>query len=96
MSHYEYRDFAGELGSYNLHEVGEYARGRSCVSFLGGLFHASTKTSLIIADNKNASLGETGEQVVVALDMVAEAVDKDELGHGAAFRLWSGSANVSS
>jgi len=46
-----------------------------------------TKTPLIVADGENAALGETGEEAVVAADMVAETVDEDELGDRAAFGL---------
>jgi len=87
MSHHENRDFARQLRSYDFHEVGKHERGRTSVSFLRGLLNALTKAPLVVADDENAALGEAGEEAVVAADVVAEAVDEDELCDGAAFRL---------
>lgn len=96
MPHHEHRDYAWELRSYDLCEVGEHQGGRAGVPFIRGLLHAPTKAPLIVADGEDASLREAGEEVVVAADMVAEAVDEDDFGNGATFRLPSGSASVSS
>jgi predicted alpha/beta-hydrolase family hydrolase len=93
MSHHENRDFTRQLRSYDFHEVGKYERGRTGVSFLGGLLNAPTKAPLVVADGENAALGEAGEEAVVAADVVAEAVDEDELGDGAAFGLGTRSAS---
>jgi hypothetical protein len=94
MPHRENRDFAGQLRSYDLHEVGQHERGRTCLSFLGRLLHALPKAPLVVTDDENAPFGEAGEEAVVTADVVAEAVDEDELGDGAAFGLGSRSATV--
>jgi hypothetical protein len=61
VPHHEDWDIARELRSYNFNHVGKHKGGRTRISLFGGLLHTPTKTPLVKADDKNTSLGETGE-----------------------------------
>lgn len=59
--------------------VSDNLRGWSCQSLLRWLGYGATPSSLIPAQNLDSLVCELGEKVVVAIDVLAEAVDKNNL-----------------
>lgn len=64
------------------HHVGQYLRRGAGEALLGGFAHGAAPAALVEAVDGDAGAGERREEVVVPVDVVAEAVDEDELGDG--------------
>lgn len=62
--------------------VGEHLRGGAGEASLGGLADGFAPAALVEAVDGDAGCCERGEETVVAPEVVAEAVDEDELGDG--------------
>lgn len=71
-------------------DVGNDLRRRTREALLGGLRHAAAPAALVPGEDLDAVLGELGEEVVIAVDVLAEAVDEDDLGYHGARRLGDG------
>lgn len=71
-------------------DVGHDPRRRPREALLGGLRHAAAPAALVPCKDLDAVLGELGEEVIVAVDVLAEAVDEDDLGYHGVRRLDDG------
>ena len=79
MPHEEERHLAGEFRSYDFNNVGQDLRCGTRKALIGILLYGLTKATLVKADDKNAPAGESWEQLVVAITVVRETMDEDEL-----------------
>lgn len=78
---------AGGGGQVRLDEggdVGEHARRRAREAAVGGGGDAAAPAALVEAVDGDAARGEEAEEGVVAVDVIAVAVDEDEFGLGGA------------
>ncbi len=80
MPQHEYRDVGGQLCADEGGHVGEHTRRRSRLALVAVLLHAPAPAPLIQPVDGDPALGEVGEEPVVPVDVVAEAVEHDHLG----------------
>lgn len=77
----------GELGADEGHNVRDDLGRRAREAMKSGLHGAATPAPLVKAVCCDAEIGEIWEESVVAIDVIIETMDKDELGLGLAVGL---------
>lgn len=80
MAHDKNRNGGGELRGDESGDVREHEGSRTGEATVGGLGHGAAPAALVEAMDLNALGGEVREKVVVAVYVVTEAVEEDELG----------------
>lgn len=98
MSQHEDGDVRGQLRADEGRHVGEHARRRARLALLAGLRHAPPPAPLVEAVDGYPALREMGEEAVVTVYVVAEAVEHDHFGFDGALGLeikWKVRAYVS-
>lgn len=80
VAHDEDRHLRGELVLDEGRDVRDDLRGRARQATLRLLGRRLAPAALVEAEHLDAGLGQVREEVIVAIDVLAKAVDKDELG----------------